>query len=119
MKEEVKRWIDFADEDLRMAELALKEGIYSKIPKSPFDEIKEKLLLLDRFYIPTRYPDALPGMLPEGLKLLISKNFIHQYFQIPCCISLSHFQCRIQGLYEIPPPHCLHNQYNQVSLLTI
>lgn len=23
--------------------------------------------LLDRFYIPTRYPDALPGSLPEGL----------------------------------------------------
>jgi HEPN domain-containing protein len=23
--------------------------------------------LLDRFYIPTRYPDALPGTLPEGM----------------------------------------------------
>jgi HEPN domain-containing protein len=23
--------------------------------------------LLDRFYIPTRYPDALPGTLPNGL----------------------------------------------------
>jgi HEPN domain-containing protein len=23
--------------------------------------------LLDRFYIPTRYPDALPGSLPDGL----------------------------------------------------
>jgi HEPN domain-containing protein len=23
--------------------------------------------LLDRFYIPTRYPDALPGIPPEGL----------------------------------------------------
>jgi HEPN domain-containing protein len=23
--------------------------------------------LLDRFYLPTRYPDALPGSLPEGL----------------------------------------------------
>lgn len=45
MKEEVKRWIDFAGEDLRMAEL----------------------LILDRFYITTRYPDALPGILPEGL----------------------------------------------------
>ena len=31
MKEEVKRWIDFADEDLRMAELALKEGIYNQV----------------------------------------------------------------------------------------
>ena len=25
------------------------------------------LLRLDRFYIPTRYPDALPGMLSEGM----------------------------------------------------
>jgi HEPN domain-containing protein len=24
-------------------------------------------LLLDRFYIPTRYPDALPGSLEEGM----------------------------------------------------
>ncbi len=26
-----------------------------------------EIQLLDRFYIPTRYPDALPGALPEGL----------------------------------------------------
>ncbi len=26
-----------------------------------------ELLFLDRFYIPTRYPDALPGSLPEGM----------------------------------------------------
>ncbi|RKY56317.1 MAG: DNA-binding protein, partial [Candidatus Neomarinimicrobiota bacterium] len=26
-----------------------------------------KVKLLDRFYIPTRYPNALPGSLPEGL----------------------------------------------------
>lgn len=25
------------------------------------------ILTLDRFYIPTRYPDALPGILPHGL----------------------------------------------------
>ena len=29
-------------------------------------ELNEALGLLDRFYIPTRYPDALPGMLPDG-----------------------------------------------------
>ncbi len=33
---------------------------------NPFgDEVE--IQLLDRFYIPTRYPDALPGSLPEGL----------------------------------------------------
>lgn len=29
--------------------------------------LHEQVLLLDRFYIPTRYPDALPGSIPEGL----------------------------------------------------
>ncbi|HET7088492.1 MAG TPA: HEPN domain-containing protein [Anaerolineae bacterium] len=34
----------------------------------PFSaEVEEGVVGLDRFYIPTRYPDALPGMLPEGL----------------------------------------------------
>jgi HEPN domain-containing protein len=30
-------------------------------------ELHDALRLLDRFYIPTRYPDALPGMLPGGM----------------------------------------------------
>lgn len=34
---------------------------------SGFSEIKEHCIVLDRYYIPTRYPDALPGMLPEGV----------------------------------------------------
>jgi len=29
--------------------------------------LEQELLALDQFYIPTRYPDALPGSLPEGL----------------------------------------------------
>jgi len=33
----------------------------------PFGEEKFEVQLLDRFYIPTHYPDALPGSLPEGL----------------------------------------------------
>ena len=31
MKEEVKRWFDFALEDLKLAELAMKEGIYNQV----------------------------------------------------------------------------------------
>lgn len=46
MNEESKRWLRFAEEDLQMAQLAASQ---------------------DRFYIPTRYPDALPGAPPEGL----------------------------------------------------
>lgn len=37
------------------------------LPSNPFDDIALDLQLLDRFYIPTRYPDALPGNLSEGL----------------------------------------------------
>lgn len=32
-----------------------------------FEHHKEQLAFLDKFYVPTRYPDALPGSLPEGL----------------------------------------------------
>ena len=32
-----------------------------------FQTLREKCSILDDYYIPTRYPDALPGMLPEGL----------------------------------------------------
>ena len=31
------------------------------------DALKEACARLDRYYIPTRYPEALPGMAPEGL----------------------------------------------------
>jgi HEPN domain-containing protein len=30
-------------------------------------DLKTRMYQLDRFYIPTRYPDAMPGSLPEGL----------------------------------------------------
>jgi HEPN domain-containing protein len=100
MSAESERWLRFAKEDLRMAELALQDGINNQVcfhaqqgaekaikgllafqgvtpPRThriadlvslvkynPFDL---EVQLLDRFYIPTRYPDALPGVLPEGL----------------------------------------------------
>lgn len=38
-------------------------GLLSPNPFASDSDIQ----LLDRFYIPTRYPDALPGTLPEGL----------------------------------------------------
>jgi HEPN domain-containing protein len=31
------------------------------------DEEKRLIRRLDRFYIPTRYPDALPGAIEEGM----------------------------------------------------
>ncbi|NJK52093.1 MAG: HEPN domain-containing protein [Leptolyngbyaceae cyanobacterium SU_3_3] len=98
-----ERWLAFAREDLRMAELAMTENLYNQVcfhaqqcaekttkalliaqgqtpPRthrlgdlvnllSPnlLEAIALDVQLLDRFYIPTRYPDALPGFLPEGL----------------------------------------------------
>ena len=100
---ESERWLLFAHQDLRMAEMAMGEGLYNqvcfhaqqcaekaikgllahqrKIPPrthrladllgllepDPFAEDRIEIQLLDRFYLPTRYPDALPVSLPEGL----------------------------------------------------
>lgn len=103
MPSDAERWLQFAREDLRMAELALEEGIFNQVcfhsqqsaeksvkgllshqngtpPRThlmsdllrllnpnPFEALKVDILLLDRFYIPTRYPDAVPGSLAEGM----------------------------------------------------
>ncbi len=91
-------------EDLQVAELTLREGIYnqtcfhaqqaaekalkgflaaarSSVPRThsltqilefcvavdaTFPNLEKESRSLDRFYIPTRYPDALPGSLPDG-----------------------------------------------------
>jgi len=34
---------------------------------SSFEDLREGCARLDDYYLPTRYPDALPGTLPEGL----------------------------------------------------
>jgi HEPN domain-containing protein len=103
MNEAIERWIVFARQDLRMAELALAEGIFNQVcfhaqqcvekaikgwleqrgqvpprthrmadllallPPDLMGELSDAIRLLDRFYIPTRYPDALPGMPPDGM----------------------------------------------------
>jgi HEPN domain-containing protein len=100
---EADRWLGFARQDLRMAELAMSDGLYNqvcfhseqcvekvlkawladngkKIPRThrmadllpllPAELVggmAEEIILLDRFYIPTRYPDALPGSLEDSL----------------------------------------------------
>jgi len=32
-----------------------------------FDSLKEKLVTLNQFYMPSRYPDAAAGMAPDGI----------------------------------------------------
>jgi HEPN domain-containing protein len=105
MSEQAERWMAFAREDLRMAELAMREGIFNQvcfhcqqcakkavksliaaqgasIPRThrltdllegvapgenPIKHLAADIKLLDRYYIPTRYPDALPGALEASL----------------------------------------------------
>lgn len=98
-----ERWLAFSDEDLRMAELALEDGLWNQVcfhshqsaekslksliagrgentPRTHSltdlmsllggrvrDDLEDDLRSLEGFYIPTRYPDAVPGSLPEGL----------------------------------------------------
>lgn len=104
-KEQIKRWLDFAAEDLKAAEISLAENLpnivcfhsqqavekslkalylscFATTPKTHDLEViftklrekvaglsgfEEKIRYLNKFYVPTRYPDALPGSLPEGL----------------------------------------------------
>ena len=104
--EDAQRWLEFAEQDLRTAEMTLSGEIFNQVcfhsqqcaekclkacltaagellprthrivdllgllsteAQAVVGDIKESLLELDQFYIPTRYPDALPGSLPEGL----------------------------------------------------
>lgn len=103
MSEAAERWLTFAREDMRVAEMTLGEGIYNQacfhsqqcvekalkgmiahrgsmpprthaladllglLPSEWLKDKRDDVLGLDNYYIPTRYPDALPGMLPEGL----------------------------------------------------
>lgn len=44
--------------------------LFEQLPpkgKSYMADLRDRVSALDQFYIPTRYPDALPGSLPEGL----------------------------------------------------
>ena len=103
MSELAKRWLNFAQDDLRVAELVFSERIYHQacfhaqqcvekalkgvlvsmgrrsprthaitdlarlLPPDFAADLADELGELDDYYIPTRYPDALPGMLPDGL----------------------------------------------------
>ncbi len=99
-----QRWLLYAEDDLKSAQILLKEGIYNQVcfhsqqciekalkaflrdKEQRIPKIHELVELLemcqqfdpsygvfldsckkvDKYYIPTRYPEALPGSLPEG-----------------------------------------------------
>ncbi len=100
---EGSNWLEFAREDLRVAELAMQDRLYNQVcfhsqqcvekslkgwlaaqdkdiprthkmsdllnvlPNDLLHGLSGRILLMDLFYIPTRYPDAFPGSLPDGL----------------------------------------------------
>jgi HEPN domain-containing protein len=41
--------------------------LLSLFPSEWLADLRDDLSMMDDLYIPTRYPDALPGMLPDGL----------------------------------------------------
>ncbi len=104
--EDAGRWLGFAQEDLKMAELAMEEGLFNQVcfhaqqavekamkallaasgelvprthrladlwqrlpvaDREGLAHLRDAAFDLDRYYLPARYPDALPGILPEGL----------------------------------------------------
>ncbi|GBC95912.1 hypothetical protein HRbin16_01712 [bacterium HR16] len=40
--------------------------LWEQLSPNPLSDFKEEISLLNLFYAPTRYPDALPGSLPDG-----------------------------------------------------
>ena len=105
-KDEALKWLQFCEEDIRMAELAMREGIYNQVCFHSQQCIEKSLKailvaegidvprthkvvdliaevnrvtgedlfkrfkgieIVDQYYIPTRYPDAVLGILPEGV----------------------------------------------------
>ena len=75
MNEATRRWLAFADEDLQVAELAFGSpprthrliDLMTLLEAPALDKLADELRVLEGFYIPTRYPDALPNTLPEAL----------------------------------------------------
>lgn len=70
-RHEVERWLRTAEEDLRAVEVLLQAGAYAQAcfyaQQSGEKAIKQWLergALLDKFYIPTRYPNGLPDLTP-------------------------------------------------------
>ena len=117
---EPHKWLQFAREDVVLAEAALERDIFNQtcfhaqqgvekalkgflrgrqrsVPKThslgelltlcikldvEFSQLTDSCLKLDRYYIPTRYPDALPGSTADGLPTKIDAqealNHLHQ-----------------------------------------
>jgi HEPN domain-containing protein len=61
----LKSWL--AAKDKRIPRTHNMADLLPLLSADVVEDMSEEILLLDRFYIPTRYPDALPGSLEEAL----------------------------------------------------
>ena len=61
----MKAWL--AEKGQKIPRTHSMADLLTLIPGSDVAGMAEEIILLNRFYIPTCYPDALPGSLEEGL----------------------------------------------------
>lgn len=70
---------------------SLTELVHGLVAHTPeLKDFQDDFISLDRFYLPTRYPDALPGSLAEGLPIrkdaeeaLAMAQKVQDYFNNP------------------------------------
>jgi HEPN domain-containing protein len=58
-------WFYFDEDPWGHSIYRLIEELPQKAKYKELDQLKELALLLDRLYIPTRYPNGLPGLTPK------------------------------------------------------
>lgn len=64
-KKESVRWWKQGENDYKFAKVGLGEGFFSQTREIMIEEkIVEELVILDQYYIPTRYPNGLPDLSP-------------------------------------------------------
>jgi len=61
----LKAWL--LSKDLSVPRTHRMADLLPLLPDEIAEKLDNRLILFDQFYIPTRYPDAFPGILPEGL----------------------------------------------------
>ena len=61
----LKGWLAAQDKDIPRTHKM--SDLLNALPNDLLHGLSSRILLMDLFYIPTRYPDAFPGSLPDGL----------------------------------------------------
>jgi HEPN domain-containing protein len=65
VEKSLKGWLAAQDKDIPRTHKM--SDLLNVLPNELLHGLSSRILLMDLFYIPTRYPDAFPGSLPDGL----------------------------------------------------